>query len=97
MTIAHSPLVKTAVAGADPNWGRILAAAGRSGAKLDPDRVEVWFGGVRMYGRPRSGGASRPLPFDEVAAAADCSIDAAKALAQRGTADLQRALAGEQR
>lgn len=37
------------------------------------------------------------LPFDEVAAAADCSIDAAKALAQRGTADLQRALAGEQR
>jgi glutamate N-acetyltransferase/amino-acid N-acetyltransferase len=68
MTIAHSPLVKTAVAGADPNWGRILAAAGRSGAKLDPDRVEVWFGGVRMYGRPPSGGASRPLPFDEVAA-----------------------------
>jgi glutamate N-acetyltransferase / amino-acid N-acetyltransferase len=68
MTIAHSPLVKTAVAGADPNWGRILAAAGRSGAKFDPDRVEVWFGGVRMYGRPRSGGASRPLPFDEVAA-----------------------------
>jgi glutamate N-acetyltransferase/amino-acid N-acetyltransferase len=65
-TIAHSPLVKTAVAGADPNWGRILAAAGRSGAKLDPDRVEVWFGGVRMYGRPRGGGASRPLPFDEV-------------------------------
>jgi glutamate N-acetyltransferase/amino-acid N-acetyltransferase len=67
-TIAHSPLVKTAVAGADPNWGRILAAAGRAGAKLDPDRVEIWFGGVRMYGRPRSGGASRPLPFDEVAA-----------------------------
>jgi glutamate N-acetyltransferase/amino-acid N-acetyltransferase len=67
-TIAHSPLVKTAVAGADPNWGRILAAAGRAGAKLDPDRVEIWFGGVRMYGRPRSGGASRPLPFDEVKA-----------------------------
>ncbi|MGB6430099.1 MAG: bifunctional glutamate N-acetyltransferase/amino-acid acetyltransferase ArgJ [Candidatus Acidiferrales bacterium] len=64
-TIAHSPLVKTAVAGSDPNWGRILAAAGRSGAKLDPDRVEIWFGGVRMYGQPRGGGASRPLPFDE--------------------------------
>lgn len=67
-TIAHSPLVKTAVAGADPNWGRILAAAGRAGAKLDPDRVEIWFGGVRMYGRPRTGGVSRPLPFDEVKA-----------------------------
>jgi glutamate N-acetyltransferase/amino-acid N-acetyltransferase len=67
-TIAHSPLVKTAIAGADPNWGRILAAAGRAGAKLDPDRVEVWFGGIRMYGRPRAGGASRPLPFDEKAA-----------------------------
>jgi glutamate N-acetyltransferase/amino-acid N-acetyltransferase len=68
MTIAHSPLVKTAIAGADPNWGRILAAAGRSGANLDPDRVEIWFGGIRMYGRPRTGGASRPLPFDEKAA-----------------------------
>ena len=65
ITIAHSPLVKTAVAGADPNWGRILAAAGRAGAKLDPDRVEIWFGGIRMYGRPRAGGASRPLPFSE--------------------------------
>jgi len=68
MTIAHSPLVKTAIAGADPNWGRILAAAGRSGADLDPDRVEIWFGGIRMYGRPRGGGASCPLPFDEKAA-----------------------------
>jgi glutamate N-acetyltransferase / amino-acid N-acetyltransferase len=64
-TIAHSPLVKTAVAGADPNWGRILAAAGRAGAKLDPERVEIRFGGIRMYGRPRTGGAARPLPFDE--------------------------------
>jgi glutamate N-acetyltransferase/amino-acid N-acetyltransferase len=64
-TIAHSPLVKTAVAGSDPNWGRILAAAGRAGAKLDPERVEVWFGGIRMYGRPRAGGPARPLPFDE--------------------------------
>ena len=68
MTIAHSPLVKTAVAGADPNWGRILAAAGRSGANLDPDRVEIWFGGIKMFGAPRGGGPSRPLPFDEKAA-----------------------------
>jgi glutamate N-acetyltransferase/amino-acid N-acetyltransferase len=42
--IACSPLVKTAVHGNDPNWGRILAAAGYSGAEFDPDRVELWFG-----------------------------------------------------
>lgn len=43
-TIAHSLLVKTAWAGADPNWGRILAAAGRSGVKLDPGRITVLIG-----------------------------------------------------
>jgi glutamate N-acetyltransferase/amino-acid N-acetyltransferase len=43
-TIAHSPLVKTALAGADPNWGRILAAVGRSGVPLDPSRVNIFFG-----------------------------------------------------
>jgi glutamate N-acetyltransferase / amino-acid N-acetyltransferase len=42
--IATSPLVKTAVAGADANWGRILAAAGRSGAKFDVSKVEVRIG-----------------------------------------------------
>ena len=43
--VAHSMLVKTAWAGADPNWGRILAAAGRSGVALDPARVSVIIGG----------------------------------------------------
>ena len=43
-TIAHSLLVKTAWAGADPNWGRILAAVGRSGVPLDPARVNIFFG-----------------------------------------------------
>jgi glutamate N-acetyltransferase/amino-acid N-acetyltransferase len=42
--IAHSLLVKTAWAGADPNWGRILAAAGRSGVALDPKRISVMIG-----------------------------------------------------
>ena len=42
--IACSPLVKTAIHGGDPNWGRILAAAGYSGAPLEPDRVRLWFG-----------------------------------------------------
>jgi glutamate N-acetyltransferase / amino-acid N-acetyltransferase len=43
--IAHSLLVKTAWAGADPNWGRILAAAGRSGVVLDPKKVSITIGG----------------------------------------------------
>ncbi|MBI3403981.1 MAG: bifunctional glutamate N-acetyltransferase/amino-acid acetyltransferase ArgJ [Acidobacteria bacterium] len=58
-TIANSPLVKTALAGADPNWGRILAAAGRSGVRFDPDKSEVWLAGIKVYSRGRA------LPFDE--------------------------------
>ena len=42
--IANSPLVKTAMAGADPNWGRVLAAVGYSGVAIDPDKVDIWFG-----------------------------------------------------
>ena len=58
-TIAHSPLVKTALAGADPNWGRILAAAGRSGVVFDPERAAITLAGVPVFRR------GRPLPFDE--------------------------------
>jgi glutamate N-acetyltransferase/amino-acid N-acetyltransferase len=43
-TIATSPLVKTAFAGGDPNWGRILAAAGRAGVDLDPTRIDLQVG-----------------------------------------------------
>jgi len=43
-TIAHSPLVKTAWAGADPNWGRILAAVGRSGISLSPQKISITIG-----------------------------------------------------
>jgi glutamate N-acetyltransferase/amino-acid N-acetyltransferase len=45
-TIASSPLVKTMFAGGDPNWGRVLAAAGRSGVKFDPERTDVYLGGL---------------------------------------------------
>jgi len=58
-TIAHSPLVKTAWAGADPNWGRILAAAGRSGVALDPGRINIFFGDLQVC---RKGVATQ---FDE--------------------------------
>jgi glutamate N-acetyltransferase/amino-acid N-acetyltransferase len=46
--IANSPLVKTAIAGADPNWGRILSSAGASGAQFDPTSVDIWLQGVRV-------------------------------------------------
>ena len=48
-TIANSPLVKTALFGNDPNWGRILAAAGRGGVAFDPERVEIALAGTTVY------------------------------------------------
>lgn len=53
-TIATSPLVKTALHGCDPNWGRIVAAAGRAGARFDPAKVDVKIGAVAVFrqGRP---------------------------------------------
>lgn len=47
-TIAASPLVKTAFFGNDPNWGRILAAAGRAGFKLDQNRIDLAIGGIEV-------------------------------------------------
>jgi glutamate N-acetyltransferase / amino-acid N-acetyltransferase len=61
--IAHSPLVKTAWAGCDPNWGRILAAIGYSGATIDPQRVDIAFGDLEIC---RQGSLSPS--FDEPAA-----------------------------
>jgi glutamate N-acetyltransferase/amino-acid N-acetyltransferase len=61
-TIATSPLVKTAFAGGDPNWGRIFAAAGRSGVRFDPSMVEITMAGIKVL---RKG---QPLDFNERAA-----------------------------
>src|SRR5499425_2957971 len=61
-TIATSPLVKTAFAGGDPNWGRIFAAAGRSSVKFDPSLVEITMAGIKVL---RKG---QPLDFNERAA-----------------------------
>ncbi len=49
MTVATSPLVKTAAYGEDSNWGRILAALGRSGVKFDPSRVDISFGDLCVF------------------------------------------------
>ena len=62
--IAHSPLVKTAIYGGDPNWGRVLCAVGYSGAAVDPDRAALWFDDLALV----AGG--RPLDYDEKRAAA---------------------------
>jgi glutamate N-acetyltransferase/amino-acid N-acetyltransferase len=61
--IAHSPLVKTAWAGCDPNWGRLVAAIGYSGAEIDPDRIDIQFGELAIC---KNGG--RAPEFDEKAA-----------------------------
>lgn len=55
LTIANSPLVKTAVFGRDPNWGRICAAAGRSGVRLRAEKLGVWLGDVQVM---KNGGAA---------------------------------------
>ncbi len=68
--VAESPLVKTALHGGDPNWGRILAAVGRSGVELDPDRVSIWIGDVwvaenghaRTYDEPTAVAAMQEDP-----------------------------------
>lgn len=48
LSIANSPLVKTAVAGEDANWGRVVMAVGKAGEKADRDRLAIWFGGKRV-------------------------------------------------
>jgi glutamate N-acetyltransferase/amino-acid N-acetyltransferase len=56
MSVANSPLVKTACAGEDANWGRIVMAVGKAGERIDPDRLAIHIGGVRITER----GAARP-------------------------------------
>jgi glutamate N-acetyltransferase/amino-acid N-acetyltransferase len=47
-SIANSPLVKTAVAGEDANWGRVVMAVGKAGQKAHRDRLQIWFGDIRV-------------------------------------------------
>jgi glutamate N-acetyltransferase / amino-acid N-acetyltransferase len=48
MSIANSPLVKTAIAGEDANWGRVVMAVGKAGEPANRDKLAIWFGGVRV-------------------------------------------------
>ncbi len=59
--VAESPLVKTAIHGADPNWGRIVSAAGYAGVPFQEEEVSLWINDVPVYRR------GAPVPFDEAA------------------------------
>jgi glutamate N-acetyltransferase/amino-acid N-acetyltransferase len=63
-SVADSPLVKCAVHGADPNWGRIVSAAGYAGVPFDPQQVSLRVNGIPLYE------AGAPVAFDRVAASA---------------------------
>ncbi|HUK15325.1 MAG TPA: bifunctional glutamate N-acetyltransferase/amino-acid acetyltransferase ArgJ [Bryobacteraceae bacterium] len=60
--VANSPLVKTAIAGSDPNWGRILSAAGNAGVAFHPNRTDIWMQGVPVC----RGGLAAPFSEDEL-------------------------------
>jgi len=62
LSIANSPLVKTAIAGEDANWGRVVMAVGKAGEPADRDRLSIWFGGIRVAHK----GARDPA-YDEAA------------------------------
>lgn len=84
-TVSASPLVKSAVHGNDPNWGRILMAVGRSGARIRLERARVWLGTTAVYrGQPLSFSeetASAYLRREEVVLRADLGAGRASAVA----------------
>jgi glutamate N-acetyltransferase/amino-acid N-acetyltransferase len=92
--VAESPLVKTALHGGDPNWGRILAAVGRSGVAVDIERVDIHLGPVWVAegGRARAydeSDAHRAVTQDPVRIRVD--LHAGKASGWIWTCDLTRA------
>lgn len=85
-TVSSSPLMKTAVTGRDPNWGRAMMAAGRSGARIDQDRASVWIGPhcVLDRGQPTSvdlKAVSEAMGGEVVAIRVDLGVGEAQATA----------------
>ena len=84
-SIANSPLVKTAIAGEDPNWGRVVMAVGKSGASADRDRLSIWFGDtlVAKEGEMAEGyveaDAAEHMKQDEVTVRVDLGLGRATA------------------
>jgi len=64
-SIANSPLVKTAIAGEDANWGRVVMAVGKAGEPADRDKLSIWFGGIRVAHR-----GARDPSYDEAVVSA---------------------------
>ncbi len=66
MAIANSPLVKTAIAGEDANWGRVVMAVGKAGEPADRDKLSIWFGGIRVAHK-----GARDPSYDEAKVSAE--------------------------
>ena len=85
LSVANSNLVKTAVFGRDPNWGRILCAMGYAGVDFDPDRARVWMAGIPIYGGDGGGlkfdhdAAVKALGAEEIEIDIDLSVGSAEA------------------
>jgi len=84
MSIANSPLVKTAIAGEDPNWGRVVMAVGKSGAKADRDLLSIRFGDVVVADKGwvspdyDEASAAKHMKGDELLIAVDLGIGTGK-------------------
>src|SRR6476661_1016227 len=91
-TIADSPLVKTAIAGADPNWGRIVSAAGYAGVQFDPSKVTLYLNGLLLYERGAPVDFNPEAVSQSIAGDRDTSIvlilEEGKACARFWTTDL---------
>jgi glutamate N-acetyltransferase/amino-acid N-acetyltransferase len=86
MTVANSPLVKTAIFGQDPNWGRVLCAAGRSEARIIPESTSLYFGDVKIVenGEPlqvSADEARKPMLEKELTITIDLGLGKAQATA----------------
>src|SRR5471032_2936742 len=66
MSIANLPLVKTAIAGEDANWGRVVMAVGKAGEPADRDKLSIWFGGIRVAHK-----GARDPGYDQAAVSAE--------------------------
>lgn len=95
LSIANSPLVKTAIAGEDANWGRVVMAVGKAGEPADRDRLSVWFGDIRVAREGErdpdysEAEASAYMQRDEIAIRADIGLGRGRATVW--TCDLTKA------
>ncbi len=79
MSIANSPLVKTACAGEDANWGRVVMAVGKAGEKAERDKLDIWFGRIRVAHK-----GLRDPAYDEAEASAYMKRDSIEITADLG-------------